>query len=159
MLDDVERRTRLIEPAREDPAPAVVGPLYIDLDEGAGILEILPRRSLLAGAQADDDIADTRRFAGLQLDLARHAVALVEQAERRDAVLHRRRAGIDCAALHRDGRYLRRGLVGRIGGDDVVDTLVVTGFASGTARAKGQQQGRRNRRTCESGHAPGVQAS
>ena len=42
VLDDVERRRFLVEPAREHPAPAFVRPLHVELDERAGQLLILP---------------------------------------------------------------------------------------------------------------------
>ncbi|CUS45330.1 hypothetical protein MGWOODY_Smn1184 [hydrothermal vent metagenome] len=52
---------------------------------------LLPRRGLLAGAQADDHIADAHRLARLERDFARRAVPLVEQPDHRDTLRHRRR--------------------------------------------------------------------
>ncbi|AHE53071.1 hypothetical protein NX02_06705 [Sphingomonas sanxanigenens DSM 19645 = NX02] len=63
----------------------------VELDEGAGQLLGLPRRGLLARAQADHRIADPHCLARLELDLARQAVALVEEADHRLALRHRRR--------------------------------------------------------------------
>ena len=60
VLDDVERRRFLVEPAGEDPLPVPVGPLHIELDEGAGQLLRLPRRGRLAGAQAGRSTSLTR---------------------------------------------------------------------------------------------------
>jgi hypothetical protein len=90
VLDDVQRRALLVQPAREDPRPARVGPLDIDLDEGAGQLLGLPRRGGLAGAQADDDVLEANRLARPQIHVADDAVALVEQAEDRDPLGHGR---------------------------------------------------------------------
>jgi hypothetical protein len=64
-----------------------------DLDEGAGQLLRLPRRRRLAGAQPHDHVLDPERLARLHDEIARQAVALVEQADHRHPVLHRRRAG------------------------------------------------------------------
>jgi hypothetical protein len=114
MLDDVERRAFLIDPAREHPVPVLVGALDVDLDEGAGQFLQLPRRRRLAGAQANDDVLDPDRLAGLQGDVADDAVALVEQAEDRDPLGHRRDAGLvprRARHLDGDGIALRR-LVG-----------------------------------------------
>jgi len=106
VLHDVERRALLVQPAREGPPPAVVELLHVELHEGAGQILIFPRRGALAGAQADDDVADARGLAGLERHVAGLAVALVEQAEHRDALSHRRRAVGRVRALghldHRD---------------------------------------------------------
>ena len=90
MLDDVERRTFPVNPAREYPVPVLVRALDVDLDEGAGQFFALPRRRRLAGAQADDDVLDPDRLAGLQRQVANDAVALVEQAQHGDPLGHRR---------------------------------------------------------------------
>ena len=93
VLDDVERRRFLVEPARKDPAELAVRAAHVELDEGAGKLLDLPGRGGLAGAQPHDHVADPDRLAGPQRQVAREAVALVEQAEHRDPLGHRRRAG------------------------------------------------------------------
>jgi len=85
--------------------PRPVGLRDVELDEGAGIMLLLPRRGLLAGAEPHDDIADSRRLAGLQRDIARLTIALVEQAQHRDPILHRRRAGL---GIGRIARYVDR---------------------------------------------------
>jgi len=59
------------------------------LEEGAGELFILPRRSRLTGAQANDRILHADRHSRLHPKIADDAVALVEQADDRDPVLHR----------------------------------------------------------------------
>jgi hypothetical protein len=93
MLDDVERRRFLVQPAGEDALPALLGVAHVELDEGAGQRLDFPRRAGLAGAQPDDDVAHPHRLAGLQAEVARQAVALVEQAQHRDPLRHRRRPG------------------------------------------------------------------
>jgi hypothetical protein len=126
VLDDVERRPFLVEPARERAAPALVGLLDIDLDERAGIIVGLPRRGALARAQPDDDFADPRRLARLQRDVAAFAVALVEHAEHRDAIGHRRRAG-DAAggvvAIDRDDIGRVRAFIALAGNLDARDRI------------------------------------
>jgi len=80
--------------------PAFVAAQHIDLHEGTGIMFLLPRRGLFARAQPHHDIADPHRLAGFQHDIARRAVTLVEQPQRRDPLGHRRCAiaRIDAAA-------------------------------------------------------------
>ena len=51
---------------------------------------LFPRRGFLARAQADDHLADADRLPRLQRQVTRDAVALVEQADHRDALRHRR---------------------------------------------------------------------
>jgi hypothetical protein len=104
MLDDVQRRTLLIDPAGKDPVPIVIGTLHIDLDEGSGQLFPFPRRRRFAGAQADDDVLQADRLAGFQGEVADDAVALVQEAEHRDPLGHRRDARlIGGRARHFDG--------------------------------------------------------
>ncbi|KRC82651.1 hypothetical protein ASE13_10430 [Sphingomonas sp. Root241] len=161
MLDDVERRSLLVEPAREDPAPALVELLHVDLHEGAGELVGFPGRGLVAGAQSHDDVVDPRRLAGLELEFARDAVALVEQAEHCLALVHRRGRGIQHAGIGSDRHDFRaaRG-VARPGGDDQVLGAVVARLLAALARAKAEQQQHRCRRSCGAiSHASGVQAS
>jgi len=115
MLDHVALRAFLEDPARKDAIPFVVAlVLHRQLHEGAGLGRILPRRGLFAGAQAHDRAADPRGLAGLHLQIADEAVALVEQPEHRDALTHRSRA-LDPADFLRDPfRFgeLRRGFAG-----------------------------------------------
>ena len=95
MFDDVERRRFLVEPARKDAFDLVLRIADVDLNERAGELLCLPRRRGFTRAQTDDDVADAKRLAGLHGQFARQAVALVEQADHRDALGHRRRAWRD----------------------------------------------------------------
>jgi hypothetical protein len=78
VLDDVERRRLLVQPSRKDAAKGPLGVGDIELDEGAGQLLDLPRRGGLAGAEANDDIADPHRLARLQGQIALNPIALVE---------------------------------------------------------------------------------
>ena len=96
MLDDVERRRLLVQPAGEDAAIAVLRIarlLDVELYERPGEPLRLPGGGRLAGAQPHDRVADPHRLARLQRQILRQAVALVEEAEHRDALAHRRRAG------------------------------------------------------------------
>lgn len=110
MLDHVTVGPFAEDPARKDAIPFVVALiLHAKLDEGAGFRRILPRRGGFAGAQAHDRTTDADRFAGLHLDIANQPVALVEQTEHRDALVHRGRA-LDTANLLRHPFRLGRNL-------------------------------------------------
>jgi hypothetical protein len=93
MLDDVERRRLLVEPAGEDPLPAPLRVAHVELDEGAGEGLHLPGSGGLAGAQPDDRVADPNRLAGLEGDRPGDSVALVDEPEHRDPLRHRSGAG------------------------------------------------------------------
>jgi hypothetical protein len=108
VLDDVERRRFLVDPARENAAPPPVRLLDVELDEGARQFLFLPRRGRLAGAEANDHVLPADRLAGVQRDVLDDPVALVEDAEDRNALRHRRHS-----ALARGGRG--DGLRGRDG--------------------------------------------
>jgi hypothetical protein len=96
VLDDVQRRSLLVQPAREDPLPAPLRVLDVELDEGSGQLLDLPGRRRFAGSKPDDRVADAHRLTRLQGQRARDAVALVEEAEHRDPLGHRSRPGGHC---------------------------------------------------------------
>jgi hypothetical protein len=89
VLDHVERRRFLVQPAGKDTGPAPVRLLDIDLDESAGEFLQLPRRGRLAGAQAHDHVLPPHRLARVQSDVLDDAVALVEDAEGCDPLAHR----------------------------------------------------------------------
>jgi hypothetical protein len=102
MLDHVERRRLLVQPARKHPVPALVRLLHVDLDERPGQLFRFPRRGRLAGPQAHDHVFPPDRLAGAQRDVLDDPVALVEEAEDGDALRHRRHSRL----------RLRRRLIG-----------------------------------------------
>jgi hypothetical protein len=56
MLDDIQRRRFLVEPAGKGALPFFVWPPDIELDEGAGELLRFPRRGRFAGAQTNDHV-------------------------------------------------------------------------------------------------------
>jgi hypothetical protein len=125
VLDDVERRRFLVDPAREDAAPALVRALDIDLDEGSGELLLLPRRGRFARAQTHQQIFPSRRLARVERDILHDAVALVEDAEDGDALRHR-----SDSALARRGR---RRLFGRLNGRVLL-------FPASPARSEGKRK-------------------
>jgi hypothetical protein len=63
------------------------------LDESACQLLYFPGRGGFTGAEADDNIADAHGLPGFQRQVARDAVALVEEAKDRDPLRHWRGAG------------------------------------------------------------------
>jgi hypothetical protein len=115
VLNDVAFRALLEEPAGKDAPPFVVGAgAHIELHEGAGLGRILPWRGLLAGLQTDDGVADAQGLARLHGEVAGQAVALVQQADDGNPILHRR-AEQHGVAASRDFRALdahRAGLIG-----------------------------------------------
>ena len=108
MLDDVERRRFLVQPAREDPAPDIVRLPDVYLDEGAGQRFRIPRRTRFAGAQADDRVLVANRLPRPQGQVADDAIALVEQADDGDPLGHRSHALLagDDRPRHVDGDRL-----------------------------------------------------
>jgi hypothetical protein len=115
MLDDVERRAFLVQPARKHALPRAAWLLYVELDEGTGEPLILPRRGRVARAQADHRVAEANRLAGFQRDVADDAVALVEQPEHRDPLGHRRDPRDRLDRARRVDRH-RIGAIGRLAG-------------------------------------------
>jgi hypothetical protein len=94
MLDDVERRRFLVNPAGEHPFPALVGLVDVELDEGSRQLLLFPRRGLLARAQADDRVLPADRLAGPKGHVLDDPVALVENSQHRDPLRHRSHAAL-----------------------------------------------------------------
>jgi hypothetical protein len=95
MLDDVQRRSLLVQPAGKDALPPALRIADVELDEGAGQGLHLPGRGRLAGSKPDDRIADPNRLAGLEGDRAGDAVALVQKSDHRDPLGHRGGPGSD----------------------------------------------------------------
>jgi hypothetical protein len=121
---------------------------HVELDEGAGQPLLLPWRGGLAGEQPDDDVAETHGLARPQGQVARLAVALVEQAEHRDPVCHRGRPRCDLGD-------------GLVDADDLGLVLVRRGPLGRAARAARRERGDRQRGDQEpaAGHVQsGVQA-
>ena len=148
MLDDVERRALLPQPAGEDALELALRIAHVDLDERAGQPLLLPGRGRLAGEQPDDDVADPHRLARAQAEVPLLKVALVEQVEDGHPLGHRRRPG----------RNLRHRLVDR---DDLGLALVAgvpLGRTAGTAGGKRQRDGQREDRPAPHAYS-GVQAS
>ncbi len=110
MLDDIERRAFLVEPARENAFPASTGLFDVELDECARQAVVFPRRAGVARAQPNHRVAEADRLSRLQRDVANDAVALVEQPEHRDALAHRGHPG------HRSDRlgHVERNGIGAI---------------------------------------------
>ncbi len=148
MLDDVERRSLLIEPAGEDPLPAALGIADVELDEGARQRLHLPGRGRFAGAQPDDRISHPNRLAGLEGQRARDSVALVEKPDHCDPLRHWSGPG------HRGRDGLRD-----IDGARFADGLTVAlGLLLGAAAAPGKR-GRKDENGAEPHPWSGVQAS
>jgi hypothetical protein len=128
---------------------------HVELDEGAGQLLYLPGRAGLAGAQANHDVADPHRLAGLEREVAGEAVALVEQAQHRDPLRHRsrpRRLGGD-----RLRNVDRPGLARRL----AIALPFRRAFGpAGGERGEAEEEQRPGVDHCRRHHgAPGVQAS
>jgi hypothetical protein len=124
---------------------------HVELDEGAGQLLHLPGRAGFAGAEANDDVAHPNRLPGLQLDVPRDAVALVEEPQHRDALRHRGGAGRDRGHRLRNVDRLRLGLVGAV---------PLIAFPAASAGGKAEEAGERGGSSGSRFHpSPGVQAS
>src|SRR3546814_16469656 len=98
MLDNIERRRFLVEPARKYPFEPALEIAHIDLHEGPRQLLYFVRRRRLAGPQPDDHVVHPDRLTRLPLQIAREAVALVEQAQTSHPFPPRRIAGLGKAA-------------------------------------------------------------
>jgi hypothetical protein len=155
VLDHIALGAFLEHPARKDAIPFIVALiLHRQLHEGAGFGGIFPRRRLFAGAQANDRAADARGIARLHRQILHQPVALVEQAQHRNAFGHRGRA-FDPADFLRHGFGLGdlRDVARRLG--------LVAAIAAGQRRRREQrdQRGTEKRRRHGAQSAPGRQAS
>jgi hypothetical protein len=72
----------------------LIGTLHVKLNESSRQLLFFPRCRRFAGAQADDHVFPPRRLSRAQSDILYDAVALVEDAQHRNALRHRRDAGL-----------------------------------------------------------------
>jgi hypothetical protein len=127
VLDHVERRRFLVEPARKDAAQALVAALHVDLNERAGQFLLLPRRGGFARLEANDHVLPPRRLAGVEGDVLDDPVAFVEHSQDRDPLGHWRDIALARAARR---RLLHGGLVGLLG------------RAAARRNAEDQQQGK-----------------
>src|SRR3546814_16355035 len=93
VLDDVEPRPFLEQPAREDAPPALIELSHVELDERAGIMRLLPRRGFLACAPPPDHVAHPHRLARFARPAPAFAVALVSQPQTRHPLCPRFFAG------------------------------------------------------------------
>jgi hypothetical protein len=80
MLDHVERGRFLVQPAREDALPALVGAFDIKLHVSTGQLFQFPRGGGFAGAKPYDSVLEANCLAGLDRYVADDSVALIEHA-------------------------------------------------------------------------------
>lgn len=141
MLHDIGSRIFFKQPAGEYTAPCFslrrAGRAFENrhLHKGAFIGIGFPWRSLFASTQADFDFAEADGFAGFQLDIARLAVAFVEQAKHRDALCHRR---AKLRALHRDNLVLALLCLAGLGDDLTIG--FVAAIAGGNRRQQRKQQ-------------------
>jgi hypothetical protein len=103
--------------------------LHIELNERAGQLFLFPWRGRFACAQADNHILPPHRLTRTQRDILDDPIALVEDAEHRDALRHRRHAIL---ARRTRGDLPRPG--------DASARLFVA-LAARSERKRGQQQG------------------
>jgi hypothetical protein len=141
MLDDIERRRFLVEPAREHAVPVLVGLLDVDLDEGAGQLFLLPRSRRLARPEADDHVLPPDRLPGMERDGLNDSVALVQHAEHRHALRHRSDAALSIGSRSRLPRLWQRSIFPRL-------------LAARDERERGEE------RCCDGSHAySGIQGS
>jgi len=161
VFDHVERRRVLEQPAGEDSAPLRLRAggsalRHIDLDERAGFRRGFPRRGPLASGEAHDHVAHAARLAGLDLDILGEVVALVEQAERGDALFAR---GAEAGIRHRRRSFRSGEVSGNFG---LLRRHRAGLFRTGAKRE--QQQGCRQQRPGAGpgprhGQASGAQAS
>jgi len=156
VLDDVAFGAFLEQPPRKDAIPFVVALiLYGQLDESPRLGRIFPRRGGFARAQANDRATGADGIARLHLELADQPVALVEQADHRDALVHRGRP-LDPADFLRHAFGLGE-LRGRLAGALAVVAAVAR-------RQRGRRDKRQKRdtdgvRPHEAQSAPGRHAS
>jgi hypothetical protein len=103
VLHDIAVGTFAEQPSGKIAPPFIVGgAAHVQLHEGPGFLHIFPWRAGFAGLQPDDGVADAQRLAGFHLEVGGDAVALVEQADHRHPLIHRRagqRRGVAVADL------------------------------------------------------------
>lgn len=120
-----------------------------ELDESADFGWVFPGQRTLAAGEPDDDVADPARFAGLHHQVLALVVALVEQADRGNAVLDRR---AELTLDRGDADRRRRDRLGHFGRNRF-GLLVVAAFAAGKRDKRHQDE-----RPLHRGQASGDQA-
>jgi hypothetical protein len=113
VLDDVERRRLLIDPAGEYAPPLPIAALDLKLEEGSRELLALPGRRRLARQQPDDGVFQPHRLSRPHCQIAHDPVALVENADHRDSLGHRSDPGFG-SGEHIGALRLFRLLLGRL---------------------------------------------
>ena len=156
MLDHIAVGAFAENPARKDPIPFVVAlVLHGQLDKGARLGRIFPRRGRLARAQPHDRAADPRGIARPHLEFADEAVAFVEQADDGNALGHR-----SCALDAAD--FLRHAFGFCDGRDGGAAPRFRRCPVAGGQRGRGQKRDQRSRNLARHAgrhSAPGRQAS
>jgi hypothetical protein len=114
VLDDVERRRLLIDPAGEYAPPLPVAALHLELEEGSGELLALPRRRRLARQQPDYGIFQPHRLSRPHRQIPDDPVAFVENADHRDSLGHRSDPGFGSGEHIGALRLFRLLLFGRL---------------------------------------------
>jgi len=102
--------------------------LDVDLDECSGQLLVFPRRRRFARPKSDDHILPADRLPGVERHVLDDAIPLVEDAEHRNPLAHRRYAGRVGAQRH-----------GRIG-DDRLGRIFLGSLAASSNKGERDQE-------------------
>lgn len=93
MLNHIAFGTFAEHPTRKDPIPFAIALIFHDqLHKGTGFRRIFPWRGGFTRTQPHYGISDTLFGTGLHGQLCHQAIALVQQAQLGDALVHRRDA-------------------------------------------------------------------
>jgi len=151
MFDDIALGSFLEQPARKDARHLAFAIGDENAHERPGFGRRFPRRRGFAGAQLNDDVADAARLSGLEFEIPRQSVALVEQAEHRNPLCHRRDPGkIAC----RGGKFFSPERFGHVG-----VAFAFLGKIAGAAAAEQRQRAQRCNGEPHRDHPSGDQAS
>lgn len=91
MLHDIAFRPLLEQPAGKGAVPFAIDRFqHVQLNKGARFRLHFPGCGRFAGAQAHDGVTHAQRFARFHAEVTGDAVALVEQADNRDPLVHGR---------------------------------------------------------------------
>lgn len=90
MFHHIAFRALAENPAGKHAIPFFIALIFHDqLHKGAGFWRIFPRRGRFAGTQPHNHRAKAALFAGFHGDILNQAVAFIEQAQFRHALVHR----------------------------------------------------------------------